>query len=118
MVLLSLHAEHVGNHVDRILASIEGFKTGLKERDEPDDNFAYIYEDITYALQRVKTYFIQDNGSLVCRKDAYIYADFAQRQFEELEDIAKEIDERYRNVWTILRYREHLLPQQPLEIVT
>lgn len=94
----SPHVEPVGVHIDHILKSIEAFKTGLKERDEPDDNFAYVYENLDYALQNIKAYFHASQGTHIHREDTYILADFAQRQVEMLEEIAQEIDERYSDV--------------------
>lgn len=94
----SPHVELVGVHIDQILKSVEAFKTGLKKRDEPDDNFAYIYEILDYALRNIKTYFHAPQGTHIHREDTYILADFAQRQVEILEEIAQEIDERYSDV--------------------
>lgn len=91
----SPHAELAGAHVDQILKSIEMFKVGLRERDEPDDNMEHIYENLDYALQHIKAFFRNGNETRICRKDAYIFADFAKRELEELQVIAKEIDERY-----------------------
>ena len=93
----SPHVEHVGNHVDRILASVETFRTGLKERGEPD-NFADIYEKLDYALQNIKAYFHAPDETHIHREDTYILADFAERQVEILVEIAQEIDEKYSNV--------------------
>ncbi|MDE0087357.1 MAG: hypothetical protein OXU23_16665 [Candidatus Poribacteria bacterium] len=94
----SPHVELVGVHIDQILKSVEAFKTELKERDEPDDNFAYRYENLDYALRNIKTYFHTPQGTHIHREDTYILADFAQRQVEILEEIAQEIDERYSDV--------------------
>ena len=91
----SPHAESVGAHVDQILKSIEMFKAGLKERDEPEDNIEHIYENLDYALQHIKAYFHNNNETHICRKDAYIFADFAKRELKELQKIAKEIDKKY-----------------------
>lgn len=94
----SPHVEPVGVHIDHILKSIEAFKTGLKKRDEPDDNFAYVYENLDYALQNIKAYFHASQETHIHREDTYILADFAQRRVEMLEEIAQEIDERYSDV--------------------
>ena len=94
----SPHLELVGVHVDQILKSVEAFKTGLNERDEPDDNFAYRYENLDYALQNIKAHFHAPEETHIHREDAYILADFAQRQVEILEKIAQEIDEKYSDI--------------------
>ena len=91
----SPRAELVGANVDQILKSIETFKAGLSERDEPDDNIEHIYESLDYALQHIKAYFHVPEETHIQREDTYIFAVFAQRQVAELEGIAQEIDERY-----------------------
>lgn len=94
----SPHVELVGIHIDQILKSVETFQTGLKERDEPDDNFAYIYKNLDYALQNIKAHFHAPQRTHIHGEDTYIFADFAQKQVEILEKIAQEIDERYSDV--------------------
>ncbi|MDE0009631.1 MAG: hypothetical protein OXU36_00715 [Candidatus Poribacteria bacterium] len=94
----SPHAQLVGGYIDEILKSIEAFKAGLRERDEPDDNIDDIYKNLGYALQNIKAYFHASQGTHIHREDTYIFADFAQRQVEILEEIAQEIDERYNDV--------------------
>ncbi len=91
----SPHVELVGVHVDQILKSVETFKTGLKERGELDDNFAYRYESLDYAFRHIKAFFHAPDETHIHREDTYILADFAQRQVQELKDFAQEIDERY-----------------------
>ena len=66
--------------------------------DEPDDNFAYIYEILDYALRNIKTYFHDPQRTHIHREDTYILADFAQQQVEILKEIAQEIDKRYSDV--------------------
>ena len=94
----SSHVELVGGHVDRILKSVEMFKTGLKERNEPDDNIDHVYENIDHALRHIKAYFHVPEETHIQAKDTYIFADFAQRQVVILEEIAQEIDEKYSDV--------------------
>ena len=94
----SPHVELVGVHVDQISKSVEAFKTGVKERDEPDDNFTYRYENLDYAFRHIKAFFHAPEETHIHREDAYILADFAKRQVEILEEIAQEIDERYSDV--------------------
>ena len=94
----SHHAKLVGNYVDEILKSVEAFKTGVKERDEPDDNFADTYKNLDYALQNIKAYFHAPQRTHIHREDTYIFADFARRQVGILKEIAQEIDERYSDV--------------------
>ena len=91
----SPHVLIVGNHVDTILKSVDEFKAGLKERGEPDENIADIYENIDYSLKHIKAYFHNDQDTYLQEKDIYIFAYFARRQVRELESIARDIDEEY-----------------------
>ena len=81
--------------VEGISNVINEFRGGLKEREEPDDGISYIYENLDYVLQHIKGCFGGVGGTHINRKDAYIFAHFAQQQVEELKEIAREIDERY-----------------------
>ncbi len=89
----SAHAELAESYVDRISESIEKFKNLLKERGEPDES--YIYDYLDYSLQRLKLYFQKVNENGFNGNDAFIFADFAQRQVEELENKARELDGKY-----------------------
>lgn len=94
----SPHVQLVDHYVDQILKSVEAFKAGLRERDEPDDDMEHVYENLDYALQHLKAYFNAPAETHVQTEDTYIFADFAKRQVGGLEEIAREIDERYSNV--------------------
>ena len=92
----SPHALLVEAHVDEILRSVNEFKVGLEEREEPDDNISDIYENLDYSLQHIKAYFHKKQEThLHNKKDAYIFAYFARRQVRELEYIAQEKDDEY-----------------------
>ncbi|MYA56890.1 hypothetical protein F4X88_11375 [Candidatus Poribacteria bacterium] len=94
----SAHAQLVGYYVDQILKSVETFKAGLRERDEPDDNIEDIYKNLDYALQHIKACFCAPDETHIHADDTYIFADFTQRQVETLKVIAQEIDEKYNDV--------------------
>ena len=92
----SPHALLVEDHVDQILRSVDEFKAGLKEREEPDDNISDIYENLDYSLRHIKVYFHnKEETHLHNNKDVYIFAYFARRQVRELEYIAREKDDEY-----------------------
>lgn len=92
----SPHALLVGAYVDQILRSVDEFKVGLKEREEPYDNISDIYENLAYSLRHIKAYFHNKNEThLHNKKDVYIFAYFARRQVRELEYIAQEKDDEY-----------------------
>ena len=92
----SPHALLVEAHVDQILSSVNEFKTGLEEREEPYDNISDIYENLDYSLQHIKAYFHEkEDTHLHNKKDVYIFAYFARRQVRELEYLAREKDDEY-----------------------
>ena len=91
----SLQDLGVPTWVDGILNILDEFKTGVKEREEPDKTFSWRYENLDYALQHIKRCFSGSNGTHINRRDAYIFANFAQQEVKALKEIAKEIDERY-----------------------
>lgn len=91
----SPYAFIVDGHVDAILKSVEEFKTGLKERGEPDENITDIYENIDYSMKHIKSYFQNKKETHLHRKDVYIFAYFARRQVRELQNIAQDIDKEY-----------------------
>lgn len=92
----SPHFLLVDTHVDQILRSVDEFKAGLKEREEPDDNISDIYENLDYSLRHIQAYFHRtEETHLHNKKDVYIFAYFARRQVRELEYIASEKDDEY-----------------------
>lgn len=91
----SAHAEIADGHVDRILEVVNQYKTGLKERGEFDDSNSYIYDNLNYSLQHIKTYFQKPNKTHINKTDAYIFVDFAWRQVKELKGWAEQLDEEY-----------------------
>ena len=91
----SPHVLGVVNYVEGILNAIDEFKTGLKNRGESDDAISWRYENLDYALQHIKGCFGSGIETHINRKDAYIFAKFAQQEVKVLKEIAEEIDERY-----------------------
>ena len=92
----SPHALLVDAHVEQILRSVNEFKSGLEEREEPYDNISDIYENLDYSLRHIKAYFHEVKEThLHNKKDVYIFAYFARRQVRELEYIAQEKDDEY-----------------------
>ena len=91
------NAERGRINVDFILGCIEQFKTGLVEREilEAYDSLTYHFELADYPLQELRKYFQSPNDTHINEKDAYIFADFAERRVLELLESAKELDEEY-----------------------
>ena len=95
-------AERGRINVDFILECIEQFKTGLAERE-----ILGAYEGLTcnleladYPLQELRKYFHSPGETHINEKGAYIFADFAKRQVQDLLESAKELDEEYDQVDT------------------
>ena len=95
----SAHAPLGENHVDRILRSIEAFKTGLKDREILEayerKGGKHTLELLAYALQQLQTYFRDRAETHINEKDAYIFAHFVRTQIQNLRQIAEEIDKEY-----------------------
>ena len=68
----SAHAEIADGHVDRILEVVNQYKMGLEERAEFDDSNSYIYDNLNYSLQHIKTYFQEPNKTHI-NKNRCIY---------------------------------------------
>ena len=91
------NAERGRINVDFILGCIEQFKTGLAEREilEAYEGLTYNFELADYPLQELRKYFHSPDETHINEKDAYIFADFAERRVQELLESAKELDEEY-----------------------
>lgn len=80
-----------------IAGCIESFKSELAEREEWGvyDSIDYHYELIDYPLKRLEEYF--EGNDDMNEKDAYIFASFLSEQVKSLEEMAKELDEKYES---------------------
>ncbi|RBW47106.1 hypothetical protein DS885_04730 [Psychromonas sp. B3M02] len=76
---------------------LESFKNALESRSEWGiyDSVNFHYEQLEYPLQQLDLYF--DGESTFNEKDAYIFASFVEKQFDELIEIAKDIDKEYES---------------------
>ncbi|ENM6580597.1 hypothetical protein ACKGLS_000704 [Vibrio alginolyticus] len=76
---------------------LESFKSALEARSEWGvyDSVNFHYEQLEYPLQQLELYF--DGESTFNEKDAYIFASFVEKQFDELIEIAKDIDKEYES---------------------
>ena len=91
----SAHASLVDSYVEQISECIETFKDGLKERGEPDDRIADIYEPLEYSLQYIKAYFDKGDKTHIQREDLYIFLSFIQQQVNILREFAQHLDDEY-----------------------
>lgn len=76
---------------------LESFKNALESRSEWGvyDSVNFHYEQLEYPLQQLDLYF--DGESTFNEKDAYIFVSFVEKQFDELIEIAKDIDKEYES---------------------
>lgn len=93
----SEHAKNGASNVDSILNSIEQFKVDLAERGilGAYEGITHNLEILDYPLHALRTYFRSPSETHINEKDAYIFADFAERRVQELLESAKELDEEY-----------------------
>lgn len=84
-------------HIGLVAEAVEGFKEKLRERGilEAYDSVLYLLRLIEYPIVELSAYFGATGDSSLNEKSAYIFAFFLEKQIEELEGIAKEIDEDY-----------------------
>ena len=76
---------------------LDNFEDALESRSEWGvyDSVNFHYELLEYPLQQLELYF---NGELTLnKKDAYIFASFVEKQFDELIEISKDIDKEYES---------------------
>ncbi|EGR4437022.1 hypothetical protein DDN22_18455, partial [Vibrio cholerae] len=76
---------------------LENFRDALESRSEWGvyDSVNFHYEQLKYPLEQLELYF--DGESTLNEKDAYIFASFVEKQFDELIEIAKDIDKEYES---------------------
>lgn len=55
----------------------------------------YVYMELEYPISELKKYFRGEDNSESADKRAYINFFFIEKKVEELEEMAKEIDEEY-----------------------
>ncbi len=84
-------------HIKLISKAIETFKAKLEKRGilKAYDSVTYLLDLLDYPTTQLSAYFTQPDSSTLDNKSAYIFAFFVEKQMEELEGIAAEIDEEY-----------------------
>lgn len=83
--------------VGLVLDCLEKFKAALQARGalKAYDSVTYYLDLIRYPLTELKKYFENSPDSNLNSKSAYIFAFFAHKQMDALQQIAREIDEEY-----------------------
>ncbi len=86
-------------HVKCVQDCLDNFQSKLEERGGWNvyGSVGYHYELIAYPMSELKTYFDNSPDTKINDKDVYIFASFVSEQIKTLEEIAKEIDEKYES---------------------
>jgi hypothetical protein len=84
-------------HIELIRESLGSFKQALQKRDlwGAYDSIKHLYEELEYPISEVEKYFRGEDTAASARKRAEINFFFIDKRLEDLEQIAKEIDEDY-----------------------
>ena len=84
-------------HIELIQKSLGSLKQALEKRDlwGAYDSIKYIYEELQFPISEVEKYFRGEDVTASARKRAEVNFFFVDKHLEELEQIAKEIDEEY-----------------------
>lgn len=93
--LASMDKQFCKMNFDIISKTLEEFKSGLNRRDSLD---AYIgvnivLDELVYPMEKLEKHF--SNEIDLDKEEVYIYKFFVQKQFDELLDMATEIDKEY-----------------------
>ncbi|GEM_PF-5909920 len=89
--------------LEEIKNILSGFKSRLEERGlsvNTYDSIKYLYESLEYPISELGICFKRSQEGReanINSQTAYIFAFFVGKQIEEMEGIAKEIDEEYSN---------------------
>lgn len=77
---------------------LQAFNDSLEERGLTGaySGVAGTLEQLSYPLEQLKSYFKDPEASRLNDRDAYIFASFVIAQFEELQEMAGEIDAEYQ----------------------
>jgi hypothetical protein len=83
--------------VDLINNHLTEFKGALDRRDlfQALDSVKYLFDELSYPLEKLKKYFTDAANPTFNDKDALIFIFFIRRHLEGLRSIAKEIDAKY-----------------------
>jgi len=92
---LSCIKTFIKGNFEIIKKALEDFKEELKRRDclEAYDGVNFIFENLIYPMNKLDKYF--RNEIELDKEEVRIYKFFIKKQFDELMDMAKEIDKEY-----------------------
>ena len=90
---------HLGRWaVDHLQKSLEDFAKLLKERElniDAYDSIKFLYDELDHPLAELRKFLLNEPSEVLSSKSAIVFADALQGHFDELRDIAVEIDEEY-----------------------
>jgi hypothetical protein len=84
--------------VDHLRKSLEDFDRLLKERGlavNSYDSIKYLYDEIEHPLTELRKFLRRDPSEVLSNKSAAVFTEVLQHYFDELRNIAREIDEEY-----------------------
>ena len=82
----------------QITQTLQNFKQAIEKRGVTYDSINLVYKLLEYPMTELEVFFqnAQDGKVLnINEKAAYIFAFFVEKQFDELKELAQEIDEYY-----------------------
>jgi hypothetical protein len=84
--------------VEHLQKSLDDFETLLKERGlsvDTYDSVEYLYDEIRHPLLELRKFLHEEPSEVLSAKSAIVFAKALQVSFDELREIAREIDEEY-----------------------
>lgn len=97
------HPIYGESNLQQIKGTLDTFKNALARRGielETYDPIKFVYKELGYPLNELEKFFqnAKESKTLnIDEKTAYIFVFFVEKQIDELEEIAKEMDEEYSN---------------------
>jgi hypothetical protein len=97
------HPIYGESNLQQIKGTLDTFKNALARRGielETYDSIKFVYKELEYPLNELEKFFqnAKEGKTLnIDEKTAYIFVFFVEKQIDELEEIAKEMDEEYSN---------------------
>lgn len=82
-------------HTKMLSEMMDEFKNQLAERDEGESWIEHDYKTIKYGLDKLHLYYGGDEG--IHPEDVSITASFLQREIGEAKEMARQLDEKYRD---------------------
>jgi hypothetical protein len=101
--------------VGHLQKSLDDFAEALKQRGfgiDTYDSIKYLYKDIEHPLAELRKFILREPSEIQSDKTGVVFADALQGHFEQLRDIAREIDDEYASEPPAI-----VAPERPFEPV-